>query len=346
MIRFSCSNCGAAFKVKDEHAGKRVKCPKCATANTVPAADDDEEVEAPAARAPVKSARTGGRSGSRSGGRARASRKHSTEGTPKWMAPAIILAVVIGGIVIAIKSMEGPDYGKMFRDADTLMTEGKAEEAVALLAAIPVEDTSFSGQVQEKLVEARKLVQAKKDNKTAKSGTVLYNWIQQVKDQYLDDNTDPAYAPTTRFLLKRAREFETLYPDHPKYEEVRKLHSYYRNVASIDNPPTEDDVRAELRFRRFSNDFHLGFDAIDEFARLSDPPTEVLDALRAEFRSQAMEDWSGPDGDKQQAEAAIAKGNYGTVITNLKKLVEGYAPFAEASREIADLLARAESKGG
>ena len=44
-----CPGCNAAFKVKDEHAGKKMKCPKCAKIVAIPAkpAADDviEEVE-------------------------------------------------------------------------------------------------------------------------------------------------------------------------------------------------------------------------------------------------------------------------------------------------------------
>jgi predicted Zn finger-like uncharacterized protein len=42
-----CPGCSAAFKVKDEHAGKKMKCPKCAKIVPIPAKDEDviEEVE-------------------------------------------------------------------------------------------------------------------------------------------------------------------------------------------------------------------------------------------------------------------------------------------------------------
>src|SRR2546430_2556171 len=35
-ITASCSACNSAFRVGDEYAGKRVKCPKCGEAMTVP----------------------------------------------------------------------------------------------------------------------------------------------------------------------------------------------------------------------------------------------------------------------------------------------------------------------
>jgi WD40 repeat protein len=43
MISFKCSACGKAFRVKDELAGKKTKCPQCATAITVPMPEEPVE---------------------------------------------------------------------------------------------------------------------------------------------------------------------------------------------------------------------------------------------------------------------------------------------------------------
>lgn len=347
MIRFSCTNCGAAFKVKDEHAGKRVKCPKCSTVNTVPdasAEEADEEEAAPVAAkaAPVSAAsrRKRGKA-SRSGGGGR--RAHKTEGTPKWMAPVIILAVVVGAVIVALQYMGGPDYGKMLRDADDMLTENRAADAVALLEQIPVDDTSFSQKVQEKLVQAKQLVEAKEDRTTERLGTNIYGVIQTLDKRIKDmGNTHPDYAPTTRYLLKRAREFEQDFPEHEKVEEVRGMHGYYRNVASLDNPPTEADVRIEINYRAFANRFDQALDAVDEFARDGGGSAELVDALRGEVRTRAYTDWAA---DKEQAQQMIQDGEHGRAETNLRKLVEGYKPYSEISTEIQDLIVRAESKG-
>src|ERR1700733_11953278 len=37
--------CKAAFKVKDEHAGKKMKCPKCAKIIAIPAKQEEEVIE-------------------------------------------------------------------------------------------------------------------------------------------------------------------------------------------------------------------------------------------------------------------------------------------------------------
>ena len=40
-----CPGCSAAFKVKDEHAGKKMKCPKCAKIVPIPAKKDEDVIE-------------------------------------------------------------------------------------------------------------------------------------------------------------------------------------------------------------------------------------------------------------------------------------------------------------
>jgi DNA-directed RNA polymerase subunit M/transcription elongation factor TFIIS len=57
-VNLTCTGCNATLKVRDDLAGKKIKCPKCATSLTVPAPDEEEEVpivdaieEAPPAKA-------------------------------------------------------------------------------------------------------------------------------------------------------------------------------------------------------------------------------------------------------------------------------------------------------
>lgn len=46
-LEFNCPMCKAALRVKDEHAGKKMKCPKCAKVVSIPAAEEEviEEVD-------------------------------------------------------------------------------------------------------------------------------------------------------------------------------------------------------------------------------------------------------------------------------------------------------------
>jgi len=36
LINFKCSQCGQAYNVKDDFAGKKVRCKSCQTVNTIP----------------------------------------------------------------------------------------------------------------------------------------------------------------------------------------------------------------------------------------------------------------------------------------------------------------------
>jgi predicted Zn finger-like uncharacterized protein len=40
-LDFKCPECQAGLRVKDEHAGKKMKCPKCAKVISIPKPDDD-----------------------------------------------------------------------------------------------------------------------------------------------------------------------------------------------------------------------------------------------------------------------------------------------------------------
>jgi len=57
----ACPGCQAKIKVRDEYAGKRVKCPKCGGAVPVPAADEDDEAPEGAAVTAAPAARKAGR---------------------------------------------------------------------------------------------------------------------------------------------------------------------------------------------------------------------------------------------------------------------------------------------
>lgn len=41
MIKFSCSECGQAYRVSGEYAGKSVRCKRCRQINTIPQHEKD-----------------------------------------------------------------------------------------------------------------------------------------------------------------------------------------------------------------------------------------------------------------------------------------------------------------
>jgi hypothetical protein len=56
-ISFSCPSCEHSLKVKDELAGRKVKCPSCGGGVAVPAGEEDEEEAAAATARPSRQAR-------------------------------------------------------------------------------------------------------------------------------------------------------------------------------------------------------------------------------------------------------------------------------------------------
>src|SRR6266542_2472637 len=57
VAKIDCPECGATLKpAKPLTPGKKVRCPKCDHVFVVPGAEDEEEQEAPARKAPAKAA--------------------------------------------------------------------------------------------------------------------------------------------------------------------------------------------------------------------------------------------------------------------------------------------------
>ena len=108
-IAVECPACGARFRTKDEFAGKRAKCPKCAEVLTIPAAADVEEAaveeiaaEPSGSRTPASAPRRGGGSGARRGGSSSGRRKRVAEtGLPPVALAAGVAIAVVGAVAWA-----------------------------------------------------------------------------------------------------------------------------------------------------------------------------------------------------------------------------------------------------
>lgn len=121
-IQFECSDCGKSLRVKDEFAGKKLRCPECETVLKIPEADDgeaefyddDEEQEqrasrrTPTARA-SKSNPKSKRSGPDRKQRANGGENYFRRSTTKTKKPktadnkaVLIWSIVIGGGVLGL----------------------------------------------------------------------------------------------------------------------------------------------------------------------------------------------------------------------------------------------------
>ena len=66
---------------------------------------------------------------------------------------------------------------------------------------------------------------------------------------------------------------------------------YYAKVASLDKPPTEADVRAEMGFRFQSGQFLEAMQAVDAAAAESEEVAAAADTLRGIVIEKAERGW-------------------------------------------------------
>jgi predicted Zn finger-like uncharacterized protein len=100
-IPVECGECGASYKVKDDKAGTRIKCPKCSAVIKVPSGDDDDEFVEPTPSkrktAPKGSSRKGAKKGgAKSGG--------GSNQTALIAGAAVFGVLVVGGIAFWMMS--------------------------------------------------------------------------------------------------------------------------------------------------------------------------------------------------------------------------------------------------
>jgi len=105
MIQIDC-DCGKTLKLKDEHAGKKVRCPGCSTIHSVPAQDepvddwdDVEESESPPIPRAKKSAKKSGK--------ARKAKSSGSVFKRIFGGLAIVLGVAIGAGIAYIAFVGG-----------------------------------------------------------------------------------------------------------------------------------------------------------------------------------------------------------------------------------------------
>jgi len=295
MIRVTCDACGAGFNARDELAGRKGKCPKCQAPIVVPAADGPATATGPApaaaaAPAPAVSA-GGGRRRASTGGRRRGGSRSSGGG----LNVVVILAVVAGLAFAAWKMSTEEDPGAAaFRTGMAAVQGGDVDAAIAAFERVPAE-SRFHAQAQENLAEVRQGRDAAAEAAESKKSGRHYDLITSLEKNYvLGLGADhPDYAPNARYLLKRAAEFVERFPDDEHSATFSQYGYKYAKVASLDAPPTEDDVMAEMRFRCIltSPNFPAAGAAIDEFARSANGDPAAVRRLTDWLQEQSLAWW-------------------------------------------------------
>lgn len=361
MIRVECSACGAAFQARAEHAGKRGRCPKCQAVVTVPAAAEPvDQAPAPPAttRAPVvvasrASRKAGGgqrthaaQGAAHHGAQYRQHGRQQAAGQPAWLLPALGAVVVVGAIAyFATQGSGGPDPVKLIHAGGEAVNEGDFEAAIAAFSGVP-KDSHLYARAQEGLkdaLEQRDSVEAmdrrrESDALAAVVTSIRRDWIEKF------GNTNPRYAAHTRYLLKRSAEFIERFPDDPRAEEMRGYPQYYRNVASLERPPTSMDISVEVEWRTQADEFNEAQAAIEAYAALPGVPPEEAERQRAELKVYADAAWKVVKA-RMERMGSLQAGNenWKHVRSQTATYLSRVSALANVGAEARELNARAEA---
>ncbi len=341
MIKVSCDACGASFTAKDELAGRRGKCPTCKEPIVVPElsdSEDDEAEEEEAQAAPVVSSsgrRRGSsrRSGSRTSGRTPRKKDHRAAGA---IFAVVAVLIVLGGY-FALKKGDPPSPYSIGLD---LMQAGEFDAAIAEFDKVG-KDSPLYSQALEKRAEviSRKVNLDRAVN--FKSAENLYSLIASVEKNYVSrggkGHLEPNYAPNTRYLLKRCKEFKDRYPASDHVSEIETIEFRYSDIASLSKPPTEADTRAEMNLRLISQNpgYKGAMAAVEEFSLAWPDQVEAAREMRNEIVEYSINDWKQI---RAQLESSMTPGSENwqrvanktsTYISKLEE-VPGLEPVAEA----------------
>ncbi len=358
MIRVTCGACGAAFNARDEHAGRRGKCPKCGGVVQVPEpgplddgaeseAEEPEADERPVENEPPVHRRGRPRSG---GGRRARSRRPARSQAPAWLFPTVIIAVVAIGAIFVWKSSfsgltGGPDVERfrLGREALTRASYAEAREYFALVSP----GTTMYAEAQERIVEVDELIAAAQAREFERAAETAFGNIQKLQKGWVDQlgPNDPTYSGNCRYMLKRAKEFIERYPAAKQVPEARKLFDHYRNVASLDKQPTTTDIRREVFFRKSAKSFGLALKAIDEFSTLPHAHPDTVAELEREVRVEAEAEWKLV---KARIQESLVPGQENWVM--VKGLAEHYLDWVQGdwalSQEAQSYYDQAKSELG
>ncbi|MFT7462231.1 MAG: hypothetical protein ACI9EF_000569 [Pseudohongiellaceae bacterium] len=207
---------------------------------------------------------------------------------------AVVVVVVLAALVAAAGYfLSGDSVGvRELQQAIEAKTVREFDRAITLLESIPESSTVYKA-AQDELIDILARKSADDDRDQAKKAARLYDNIKVVEKSYVKGPgpESPNYATNARYLLKRCVDFVTLYPNDPRAAELGQYGFIYANVASLNTPPTEGDVDAELRFRFVGHAFALSASAIDEYASTAGADPDAVRRLRDRVQSASLDYW-------------------------------------------------------
>ena len=146
-IRVSCDSCESQFRVDDQHAGKRVRCPQCQGVATVPSASPSRSAEAPPRSVRPPAERESRREmPARNSTRSRkpVSNRSSQESSTPWTMIAGAAAAVLllgGGGIFLVRQLTGNDASA---DVASALTPGSVPPTTPVATATENADAALS----------------------------------------------------------------------------------------------------------------------------------------------------------------------------------------------------------
>lgn len=366
MIAVTCEGCGKVIRAKDEHAGRRAKCPGCGTPIMIPAAAPPAAgtpQRAPATHstaapgvssggaARASSGRRGGARTSRGAvaGVSRARRMSSGGGPPRWVAPVAIGVVVLVVAIFAMRAFaDRPAHETAMARGTDLLNEGRFEEARAAFAEIPEGHAQHAIAV-EKIAELERLIAAESMRWQRKEADRLYSLVMALRKSHVDavGPDHDCYSGNARYMLKRAQEFIDDFPADERATELRGLFSMYRNVASLDRPMTADDMRCEVALRMSVRDFTAALAVLAEYGALADADPAVVTEVKSQVAANAKIFWGEFREDMEREILVPGEENWTAVVNRISNQflprVEGLG--TDVTGEARALLERAQRGG-
>ncbi|GJM21697.1 MAG: hypothetical protein DHS20C15_16120 [Planctomycetota bacterium] len=264
----------------------------------------------------------------------------------------LLVVVVLGAWYVSQSSGQLSSDG--LSRGDDLMAAGQFDEAIAAFASVPADAPTYA-QAQTRKQEAEQRKSASAAIELNNEVSAAYQFLVGIRKSWVDRGgkgfLEKDYVPNARYLLKRAQEFLQRFPEGERSDEVRGWTYYYAEVTSLDTPPTEDDVIAEIKFRttRVSGthrDYAACMRAISEFAsQNSGVDAEVL-GLRGLVQADVDKTWKQIEASRIAELLGASPPNWQKVANATKTFLDAVALAPGLVPPIAavDLLAKAQSQ--
>lgn len=268
--------------------------------------------------------------------------------------PMVLIVLALAAAVASYFALQEGKGVNPYGVGLELLSRAEYAQAIVEFEKLQPGDRLYA-DAQEKRTEALELQEAKKTLASTRLGTLLYNIIIAQEKHYVrrggEGHFHVDYVPNTRYLLKRCRDFLKTYSDDARATEIKGIVRRYEHIVSLDDPPTEADLRVELKIRMLgkSPNYMLAVELIDEFAALSPDNAAVVRELRDEVQAHTARYWLDLKDELERTNALTPGQENWQKIANQCALyfarlegVPGLTPVAEAQL----LLDKATRGGG